>query len=373
MKKSLVALAALAATGAFAQSTVTISGNIDMSYVSAKTAAGTNFSGIASGATSTSKIIFSGSEDLGGGLSAIFRANSTIVGDRGNTFQRNANPNLGTGAAATAATNQGLAFGDRDLYIGLKGGFGEVRAGRNQSISDDNNNAGGHAGSVWTYFMANSSAQAGVNNNAFTAAPVLGAAGRIADSVKYLSPVVNGFQVQALYGFGERIGRASEGAVTEAQISYTAGPLAASYSIGRVAAAANDATTFAALATTASQASLSAASAGVKSDESRLMASYDLGVAKVNVGSYRQKIDTAGSDKAWHVTGTIPMNAWTFGATYLNVKGGDNAGNLKGYSVSARYDLSKRTNAYAFYRTMDKLSTQTSRPSAVYVGMNHAF
>ena len=372
MKKSLVALAALAATGAFAQSTVTISGNIDMSYVSAKTAAGTNFSGIASGATSTSKIIFSGSEDLGGGLSAIFRANSTIVGDRGNTFQRNANPNLGTGAAATAATNQGLAFGDRDLYIGLKGGFGEVRAGRNQSISDDNNNATGHAGSVWTYFMANSASFGGINR-AYSAAPQLGSLGRISDSVKYLSPVFNGFQVQALYGFGERINRASEGSVTEAQISYSAGPLAAAYSIGRVAAAANDSTTFGTLAQSSSQATLSEVAAGNKSDESRLMASYDLGVAKVNVGSYRQKVGTAGTDKAWHVTGTVPVNAWTFGATYMNLKGGDNAGSIKGYSVSARYDLSKRTNAYAFYRTMDKLSTQTSRPSAVYVGMNHAF
>ena len=377
MKKTLIALAVLTVSGAsFAQSSVSISGNIDLSYLSAKTADGQSITTLQNGATSTSKIIFSGVEDLGGGLSAIFRVNSTIVADRGNTFQRQANPNLGTGSAASAATNQGLAFGDRDLYIGLKGGFGELRAGRNQSISDDNNNAAGNHGSVWTYFMANSSGQAGVNNNFGSAAPVLGAAGRIADSFKYASPVFNGFQVQALYGLGERDNKSSEGVVTEAQISYTQGPVAVSYSMGKVAAAPTDATTFGALAASSTQAALSAASAGAESKENRLMASYDLGVAKVNVGTFSQKINGAAADKASHITVTMPMDAWTFGATYMTVKDAQattTTAKLDGYSVHAGYALSKRTRAYAFYRTMDKTAAQTSAPTGTYVGLNHAF
>ena len=358
---------------------MTLSGNIDLAFLSAKTADGGKFQGLQNGPTSTSKIIFSGVEDLGGGMSAIFRANSTVGADRGNTFIRQANPNLGTGAAATAAGNQGLAFGDRDLYIGLRGGFGELRAGRNQSISDDNNNATGNHGSVWTYFMANSAAQAGVNNNFGGTAPVLGAAGRVPDSFKYASPVFSGFQVQALYGFGERDNLASEGRVAEVQVSYVQGPIAVSYSMGKIAAAPSDAATFAALAATSTQAALNAAAPGASSTENRLMASYDLGMAKISAGMYDQKIASAKADKAAHITVTMPMDAWTFGATFMNVKDGTPAvgqkASINGASVHAGYALSKRTRAYAFYRTMDQngLAAQTTKPNATYIGMNHAF
>ena len=396
MKKTLIALAALAATGAFAQSSVTISGNIDLAFVNATTADGQKFTGIQNGPTSTSKIIFSGVEDLGGGLKAIFRSNSTIAADRGNTFVRQVNPNLGTGASATAATNQGLAFGDRDLYIGLSGGFGEVRVGRNQSISDDNNNAGGNHGSVWTYFMASSSAQAGVNNSFGGTTPVLGAAGRIPDSIKFASPVFNGFQVQGLYGFGERDNLPGEGVVTEAQVSWEQGPARVSYSMGKIAAAPTDATTFGALASTsctiaalatattctagnATQAALAAASAGTESKETRLMASYDFGMAKLNVGTYSQKVNLAAADKASHITVTAPLGNWTIGATALTVKdatpASGQAASITGSSFHAGYAFSKRTRAYAFVRTMEKtgVSGNTTNPSGTYIGMNHAF
>ena len=379
MKKTLIALAALAATGAFAQSSVTISGNIDLAFVNATTADGQKFTGIQNGPTSTSKIIFSGVEDLGGGLKAIFRSNSTIAADRGNTFVRQVNPNLGTGASATAATNQGLAFGDRDLYIGLSGGFGEVRVGRNQSISDDNNNAGGNHGSVWTYFMASSSAQAGVNNSFGGTSPVLGAAGRIPDSLKYASPVFNGFQVQGLYGFGERDNLPGEGVVTEAQVSWEQGPARVSYSMGKIAAAPTDATTFGALAATASQAALNISAAGTESKESRLMASYDFGMAKLNVGTYSQKVNFAAADKASHITVTAPLGNWTLGATAMTVKdatpASGQAASITGSSFHAGYALSKRTRAYAFVRTMEKtgVSGNTTNPSGTYIGMNHAF
>jgi len=379
MKKTLIALAAMAATGAFAQSSVSISGNIDMSYVSATTTDGQKFSGMASGPTSTSKIIFSGVEDLGGGLSAVFRINSGFGADRGAQFLRQANPNLGTGSAASAAGLQGLQFGNRDLYIGLRGGFGEVRAGNNQSISDDHLNAGGNRGSVWTYFMANSSSQAGVNNNFGGTAPVLGAMARVTDSFKYASPVMGGFQVQALYGFGERDNLASEGVVTEAQLSYTQGPMAVSYSMGNVAAAPNDATTFGALTASSSQAALSAASAGNKSKETRMMASYDLGMAKLNVGTYTQSIAGAAKDTASHLTVTVPVGAWTFAGTTMTVKDATPAAGQKasinGSSFSAAYALSKRTSVYGFTRNMGKngLAAQVSNPSATYIGMNHTF
>jgi len=72
----------------------------------------------------------------------------------------------------------------------------------------------------------------------------------------------------------------------------------------------------------------------------------------------------------------VPAGALTFGGTYINVKDGDGTGankDLSGFSVNVRYALSKRTYGYAFYRTMDKTTDQTSDPSAFYLGMNHNF
>jgi predicted porin len=227
--------------------------------------------------------------------------------------------------------------------------------------------------------MANSSSQAGVNNGFGGTATVIGGWGRIPDSIKYASPVMGGFQVQALYGFGERDNLASEGVVTEAQLSYTQGPVAVSYSMGNVAAAPNDATTFGAIAATNAQAALLALGAGSKSQETRLMASYDLGMAKLNVGTYTQSIAGAAKDTASHLTVTVPMGAWTFGGTTMTVKDATPAAGQKasinGSSFSAAYALSKRTTFYGFTRTMGKngLAAQVSNPSATYIGMNHNF
>ncbi len=87
MKKSLIALAALATVGAAqAQSSVTVYGLFDMGYVNAdytnvngavgaannREIKGLNASGAANGPSASSRIGFRGTEDLGGGLTAGF-------------------------------------------------------------------------------------------------------------------------------------------------------------------------------------------------------------------------------------------------------------------------------------------------------------
>jgi len=102
MKKSLIALAALAATGAFAQSSVTLTGTFDPSIANAKTTYGNgasvsqNF--VRNNSQGTSQITVKGVEDLGGGLKASF----LLENDFDTRFDANGNPyngkvNLGSG------------------------------------------------------------------------------------------------------------------------------------------------------------------------------------------------------------------------------------------------------------------------------------
>jgi len=84
MKKSLIALAALAASGAvMAQSSVTLYGNVDVAFGNHKTESrdGTAFtksSGVMDGSWAGSRLGFRGTEDLGGGLKASFTVEQGI-------------------------------------------------------------------------------------------------------------------------------------------------------------------------------------------------------------------------------------------------------------------------------------------------------
>lgn len=112
MKKTLIALAAVAATGAaFAQSSVTLYGVAD---VAVGKATGGKFGAMANGLANNgnSRWGLKGTEDLGGGLKA--------------NFVMEAGVNLATGAT-DANTFQ------RNAFMELAGNFGTVRAGRSLS------------------------------------------------------------------------------------------------------------------------------------------------------------------------------------------------------------------------------------------------
>ena len=86
MKKSLIALAALAtvATAAQAQSSVSVYGIIDSGYLRFKSDADAGaIQQVTSGALSTSRLGFKGTEDLGGGLKANFTLENQFSADTG--------------------------------------------------------------------------------------------------------------------------------------------------------------------------------------------------------------------------------------------------------------------------------------------------
>ncbi|WP_439112904.1 porin [Hydrogenophaga sp.] len=115
MKKTLIALAAVAVTGAaFAQSTVTLSGQLDVSYG--------KLIGETKGTMSEvhgSRVRFLGSEDLGGGLKANFGLEERLRVDNGEA--------------------SGVRFNGYST-VGLSGGFGSVNFGRQYTANFTNAN-----------------------------------------------------------------------------------------------------------------------------------------------------------------------------------------------------------------------------------------
>ena len=119
MKWSLIALATLsvAAGSASAQSSVTLSGAVDAGIRRVGTASGSDWQLGGSGSTNN-KFILSGREDLGGGMSAIF------------SLQHRFNIQNGTigGTSFSQPANANVFW--RESWVGLAGGFGDVRLGR---------------------------------------------------------------------------------------------------------------------------------------------------------------------------------------------------------------------------------------------------
>lgn len=125
MKKSLLALAALASLGsvsaAHAQSNVTIYGLIDatISTVNHADSNGDRLTGIPVAWFSGNRIGFRGAEDLGAGMKAIFKLEAEFV--------------VGTGEMDTP----GVLF-NRDAWVGLQDQtFGQVTLGRQNTLARD--------------------------------------------------------------------------------------------------------------------------------------------------------------------------------------------------------------------------------------------
>ena len=187
MKKSLIALAALAAAGtAFAQSSVTIYGKLDQGYARSigaekfelKQAAG-------------SRIGFRGTEDLGGGLKANFQIEHRFTPDDGMS---------------------GSTFWAGRSIVGLSGGFGRIDLGRDYTAA------------FWTSLAGDVFGWDGVANNA-TATRAGGAtAVRFANGITYTSPSFSGLTLRANASVKEGTDVKSG---TSLQIGYANGPLSA--------------------------------------------------------------------------------------------------------------------------------------------------
>nr|WP_315235343.1 porin [uncultured Albidiferax sp.] len=342
MKKSLIALAVLASTGAaMAQSSVTLYGIVDVNLQSTKVA-GIRTNQLESGGVSGSRFGIKGTEDLGGGLKALFVLENGFNADDG-----------------TSRTN-GSIF-DRQSYVGLAGGFGEVRFGNSNTAFDDIAIA---TNPLWDSIL---SPTAVTWNHNYVSRP--------GNTIYYATPAFGGLTAAASYSLGENkntvANPGSAKGVASVNVQYAAGPLYASlgYQEDKRATLANI--------------GLGGPTAGVQADTAHkntlLNASYDFGVAKL-LGSFERQIQADETKTNQYQIGVdVPVGAaltlstgFAWSKDKLNGVDGDKR---TGYALGASYSLSKRTSIYTGYNHGESKDTAGVKTKGdIYaVGIRHAF
>jgi len=230
MKKTLIAMAALVATSAFAQSSVTISGFMHGSYdtFSVKNAGATRTGNKSENRVTdnSSRIIFSVVEDLGGGLSAVGQFDLRVGLDAQQRFAPDNKP------TDTTRDPAGFAGTTGNNHVGLSSkSMGAIRLGR----QDIHYTEGAHFNHTSVATIASS-----INVlHSMTSAN----ASRTPNLLWYTSPTISGFN--ATLGYSTNGRRASggymeqendmgtnqrKGSTAYQRLSYTNGPLALVYS-----------------------------------------------------------------------------------------------------------------------------------------------
>ena len=379
MKKTLVALAALATVGAaFAQSTVTLYGRVDVNLtgftqktggvktpdnnVGAQLATGNAF-----GETG-SRWGLKGAEDLGGGMKAIFQLENGFAADTGGLQQ------------------VGRMFG-RQAYVGVSGGFGTVTFGRQYSPLD----------SIWgaydaqSYYTTAPISYAWNNGpqNYGSTAPLVGVhndTGRINNAIMYATPAMSGFSGALMWAPGENKNPVLGNGASRYwgfNAQYANGPIgvglgyeSTNYKIAPVSASMSNWT---------------------------LGGQYDFGVAKLYAMYERGRSDLPagltfatnatngvaagaggvatgpGVDRGWDIGVNVPVGAATVGVSYAyertTATGAGVSGKNKAIGANVNDSLSKRTTVYAII--LDGSSTTAAnvktRNNAYSLGLRHEF
>jgi predicted porin len=340
MKKTLVALAALAAASAFAQSSVTLSGQIE--YGVAKSAAGASTVGDLKG--DRTFITFAATEDLGGGLKAGASAQMRWNPEQGNASYKSST----TGSATDQLMEQSSVFISSAT-------LGELKMGR---FSTHLVSAPGHFTEDWASGASSSAAY-----------------GRQSGQTQYTTPTYNGFNAFVLHAHGSVNIKGMEGnGYSSAATAYAPTDLQAmglNYNQGPIAVQLTSLT-------------------GFQGEKAQIInATYDFGVAKVAVNQYNQKDNMVAmaAHKSTEYGVQVPMGKWTIGVAKLS--NDTNVGRKNGSvtadtkrsvnAATAKYALSKRTFVEAWYSSSKQnydatgAASTAANGSANYVGIAHSF
>ena len=414
MKKTLIALAALAATSVFAQSSVSIVGFVDTGFKSTTgdtTAAGVNpkKSELAINGTGTTAIHFRGVEDLGGGMKALFQAEIDWNPTQSSTLNGTAT------AAAPGQYYSGTPF-NGEQFLGLSGGFGSVKLGTPNSAALETNAIAQPFGTALGGGYSNTVARLGVSGsygiNQFVGGT--SSANRVIrheKTARYDTPEFSGFKASVEYAFGNNnaaipatstnTGNAADSNKYQAiGLKYNNGPLNVMFSNTKASNGANSAAFTAAgnpnpaLSTTVTVAANNLLP-GETVTHNFLAANYTFGPATVYAGYTTSKnnstlltANTTGGAKenavSYNIAGKYVISSTiSLMANYIRVndKNPLNA-DANIFGLGADYRLSARTALYARYEGYKKLATNGAGTTAalgsinqnVYMlGVNHSF
>ncbi len=359
MKKTLISIAVLGAmsSAAFAQSNVTIYGIVDAGIVAERGGKAGSVNKVTSGVANASRLGFKGTEDLGGGLQALFVLEGGIKAD-------------------TGESDKAGSIANRQSFVGLRSKeAGTLTLGRQYTPYY---NALSQVGDPFAAGLA------GTAKNLF---PVQGENTRNSNAAVYVTPSYNGVSAEFFYGFGEQSNN-SAGRQVGASLNYSNGPLNARLAYNNrnndVAAAGKPV---------------------VDNDTGRntmLAVNYDFQVAKAffmysnnkglnsatlaSTSAYNQKDPVASTKSADALIGvTVPVGAaGKFIASYINKNDKTNLNqDANQWGLGYTYDLSKRTTTYVAYAkiknkngagyTVGNNSEAGSGDKAFNIGVRHSF
>jgi hypothetical protein len=363
MKKTLVALAAIASVSAFAQSTVSITGNLDM--------AGARFGGTmngnkgttittGTGTASTSAINFIATEDIGGGtkLTAFYSIDPR-------TFANDSTTSTMIVDSQTTAPNGVTVTGllRNEVYVQASGGFGSLKIGAPNSSGLDANGIGQPLGTGL------GAGYAATSNTLMTRA----LSARYSRSVRYDTPSMNGITGHFQFAPGGdqvAIDTGNSYAAFQFPNARRATELALRYSNGPVnviavnirGAAMTNRTGYYSYASSSSNASLTSAVAAT--NYNIFAANYKLGDTTIyaSMGSGGSiNVPTAAaalaSDKSSRYGVKHTMGAVDLAVSYTKVQtallGTSGTINQINTGFNATYNLSKTSAAYLAYEKYD--------------------
>lgn len=315
MKKSLIALAVLAASGAaMAQSSVTLFGVVDATYAYGSGSVA-NKSQLTNSGYNSSRLGFRGVEDLGGGMSASFWLEAGVNNDNGS----GANTSTNNQGASGATGGGGLTFNRRST-VSLNGGFGEVRLGRDYTPQFWNL-------TVFDPFGTNGVGTSQIQNSSLGGPTQV----RASNSIGYFLPGnLGGFYGQAQYYMGENLSNTAnkkDGNGLALRAGYANGPI-------NVALAFSE-TKF--------------LSGNIKTVN--LGGQYDLGVAKIMAGYSTDDIKNGADGTGFLIGGLVPVGAGEVRLSYSTYKVDTTGADPRSNKLALGYvhNLSKRTALYATY------------------------
>jgi predicted porin len=187
----------------YAQSSVTLYGIIDEAVRydnhQTKTGSGSLFTMGSGGEIQGSRWGLQGTEDLGGGMAAIFQLEGGFT------------PN--TGATQQSMPNGTARLFGRTAMVGLTTPYGTVTMGRQYTLVHEMG---------WThdiYAFANYTGTVGFQGAGETGG------GRLDNTVRYTSPVIAGFTAKTAYTFGQTAGNFHQYSSPAVSLEYDHGPL----------------------------------------------------------------------------------------------------------------------------------------------------